>query len=106
MYLKMMWNHTTVDINIDAPTYNLDKLANGFEVSKNQHVRDVLKCSMTCNATGKLGYTIPAQGQNKEKKVHESGSKTELALMKFWEKTDTLQNKDFRFLYEEARKAY
>jgi hypothetical protein len=57
-----MWNHTTVDINIDAPTYNLDKLANGFEVSKNQHVRDVLKCSMTCNATGKLGYTIPAQG--------------------------------------------
>ena len=26
--------------------------------------------------------------------------------MKFWEKTGTTQNKDHRFLYEEAREAY
>ena len=58
---------------------------------------------MTCNASGTLEKTIPAKGELEEQIVAENGSKTELALMKFWEKTGKCESDEFRYLYEQAR---
>lgn len=64
---------------------------------------------MTCNST----CTLPITGQEKNEHGEmvailnpESGSKTELALLKFWEKTGKPLNKESNYMYEEAREEH